>query len=519
MHTILCIEDEPDIRETIAEELAHAGYGVIQAENGEEGLDSLFRHQPDLVLCDINMPNMDGHELLNIVRRDHPDLAEMPFIFLSANADRSQIVAGKELGADDYLTKPIDFDVLIATVKSRLGQIARIKEKHEQQLLQGQKMEAIGRLTTGVAHEFNSLLTAIRGFSEIALRNPDKPELVESCLVDSIEGADRAAAITGQLLAYSRKEYSEPVVVDANSVVTGVERLLKPVLDTKTSVRVALSSEPLPCKIDTGQFFQVLLNLALNARDAMPEGGEITIATSREEITEEKALELPESIPAGSYVCFIVGDSGTGMDEATKSKIFEPFFTTKEEGEGTGLGLAVAYGIVRQAGGIIDCESTLGQGTVFRVYVPEAESGSLAAEEPLASGTDVRSPLQRKRKTILVVDDEDFLRRVTKAMLEDAGYLVLTAGCGESAQEVAKVYPNGIDLLLCDIFLPTDNGPDVLKTLGQTQNGIEAIFMTGNVMTMKKEYPELKDAYAFLEKPFTPNELEEAVSDILVDRQ
>ena len=507
MASILCIEDEPEIRESIAEELVDSGFQVIEANNGKEGLDLLLKHEPDLVLCDINMPVMDGHELLRVLRRDHPDLVEVPFIFLSANADRSHIIAGKKLGADDYLTKPIDFDVLVATVKSRLNQIFRIKDKHEKQLLHTQKMEAVGRLTCGITHEFNNMLTAIRGFSEIAARNTDNQKLVSSCLAECIEISDRASSITSQLLAYSRKQISETVRVDANSVVDDVVRLLQPVLGPKMALRQALAEEQLPCEIDPSQFTQVLVNMAINARDAMPNGGEIVIATSRQMITEEIALNLPENIPAGKYVCFSISDNGTGIDEATLSKIYEPFFTTKEEGEGTGLGLAVAYGIVRQSHGIIDCESVPGEGTIFRVYVPEAVGAAVAASKTCQNDSD-------KTKTILVVDDEEIIRNVVKTVLEEYGYRVLTASDSESALSVAGRESDDIDLLLCDIMLPTTDGPDLVRELGQSRRHIETIFMTGNIMAMDRDYPDLKDTHVYLEKPFTASELEKVVSEV-----
>ena len=515
MQTVLCIEDETEIRETIAEELVDAGYKVIQATNGKEGLDCLFQHGPDLVLCDINMPIMDGYELLSVLRRDHPHLAEVPFIFLSANADRSHVVAGKELGADAYLTKPIDFDLLTATVGARLGQIARIKEKHEQQLQQTQKLEAVGRLTSGVAHEFNNLLTAIRGFSEVASRNADDPDLVRSCLADAIEAVDHAAVITSQLLAYSRKQLCEKVIIDAGTVVADARRLLKPLLGPKTDLRIVTAAEPLRCEIDPIQFSQVFMNLAINARDAMPDGGEIAITILRQDVTAEWILDLPENIPAGRYVCFAVSDTGTGMDEATQSKIFEPFFTTKEVGEGTGLGLAVAYGIVRQSGGIIVCESALGQGTTFRVLVPEAETEPAVVDAPPASDDAPVSRGNPKRTTILVVDDEEFVIGVAKLVLDNAGYEVITADSYESALELAASRSKEIDLLICDVHLPTDDGPELVKALIRVGNDLESIFMTGNVVSMDEKYPELKSTHTCLEKPFTPEELERAVSAAL----
>jgi signal transduction histidine kinase len=510
MRTILCIEDEPDIRESICEELVDAGFKVIEAANGQEGLEAIQKHKLDLVLCDINMPVMDGSALLECLRENFPELAEVPFVFLSANADRNFVIAGKELGADDYLTKPIDFDLLIATINARLGQVSRIQEKHQRQMVQTQKMEAIGRLTSGVSHEFNNLLTAIRGFSEIASRNLDKKDLVKECLDDVIDAADRAAAITRQLLAFSRKHYCDKITTNANEIVTDLQRLLKSTVGPKFDLNFSLMNEPAFCNVDPKLFSQVIINLVINARDAMSGGGTIEIETKVLEIDETETLELPEEMTPGRYVSFSITDFGTGMEEGMINEIFEPFFTTKDESQGTGLGLSVAYGIVRQSQGIIDCESVLGQGSTFRVLVPQVDAEHSEKAQALREQMAVTTP--GERGTILVVDDEKSMLHLVKVVLENAGYRVFTADGEEGLLKAFKDHPKEIDLVLCDIVLPEIDGPELVEKLKGAIDGARIVFMTGDITYQEEKYLKIKEMNDFLEKPFTPNELETTVS-------
>jgi len=512
MRTILCIEDEPDIRESICEELVDAGFKVIEAGNGQEGLVAIQQNEPDLVLCDINMPVMDGSALLMCLRENYPDLAGVPFVFLSANADRNFVIAGKELGADDYLTKPIDFDLLIATIKARLGQVDRIQEKYERQLVQTQKMEAIGRLTSGVSHEFNNLLTAIRGFSEIASRNLDKKDMVKECLDDVIDAADRAAAITKQLLAFSRRHYCESIIVDANEIIKDLQRLLKSTVGPKIFLQISSTPEDASCNVDPKLFSQVIINMVINARDAMSGGGKIEIATEVCEIDEVESLEFAEFMKPGRYVCISVTDHGTGMEEEMIDEIFEPFFTTKDESHGTGLGLSVAYGIVRQSQGYIACKSVLGQGTTFRVVVPKVEAGPLRSGGAEASVDNTRLGAFEGRGTILVVDDEKAMLHLVKVVLEDVGYHVLTADGEERLLKVLSDNTNKIDLVLCDIVLPEMDGPDLIEKHSAAINGTKLIFMSGDLIDLDEKYSDLKNSNTFLEKPFTPKELETKIS-------
>jgi len=270
----------------------------------------------------------------------------------------------------------------------------------------------------------------------------------------------------------------------------------------------------------------VIVNLALNARDALPDGGLIKIGAEPCELTDEMILEFSEPLEPGRYVCFSVTDNGTGMEEGMIDEIFEPFFTTKEEGQGTGLGLSVAYGLVRQSSGVIDCQSELGKGTTFRIFIPEAEdnpSATRAADDPSNALPDVSlslNPLQPAEKkpvgkkgggTILIIEDETIVRDSMKGVLEEAGFKVVTASNEEDAREVMNGQSVKVDLVLCDVIMPGINGPDLLEKIGKPITDLKVIYMSGNYMEMGRKYPDLYENDDFLAKPFTPSDLEKTV--------
>ncbi len=377
----------------------------------------------------------------------------------------------------------------------------------EEQLRQTAKMEAIGRLAGGVAHDFNNLLTAMGGFNELLLRelpedDPRRPHAEE------VEGAIRRAAdLTQQLLAFSRRQMLSPRVVDVNEAVTRVEGLLQRVLGEDIDVRAMLAPGVSSVRVDPVQLEQVLLNLAVNARDAMPHGGTLTVETQNVELTEEYAAEHAGVSP-GAYVVLAVSDSGEGMDADTVSKIFEPFFTTKAKG--TGLGLATVHGIVKQLDGEIQVYSEPGKGTTFKLYFPAATQ----KPEPITPPPEAGTPLGGS-ETVLVVEDDEFVARLVLQILERLGYTVLQAGSAEAAQQVVGAHEGTIDLLLTDVVLPGVNGRRLSRRLRAVRPGLRVLFMSGYTENAIVHGGALDADALFIHKPFSPDALARRIRDVL----
>jgi PAS domain S-box-containing protein len=369
----------------------------------------------------------------------------------------------------------------------------------EKQMRQTQKMEAVGQLTGGIAHDFNNLLGVIIGYSEILEnRLPPGDPLHKECLQIKKAGQS-AASLTRQLLAFSRQQVLEPKVLDINSIVLSVEKMLRRLIgehiDLRTSLEPALGS----VKADQGQIEQVIINLAVNARDAMPQGGKLLIETSNVNLDEDYARRHPPQLP-GPYVLLSVADTGIGMDAETQSHIFEPFFTTKEVGKGTGLGLATVYGVVRQSDGHIWVYSEPGQGTTFKIYLPRAGQ-TAGLQQPVAVPADSL----RGSETILLVEDEEALRELTRSLLEGAGYTVLEASLPEEAIEIARQERGPIQLLLSDMVMPGMTGKDLAAQLTPVRPEMKVVYMSGYTGFT---HAGLADSeIALLGKPFTREKL------------
>ncbi len=381
------------------------------------------------------------------------------------------------------------------------------RRRLEEQFLQAQKMEAIGRLAGGIAHDFNNLLTAILGYTDLLLSQVGEDSM-RGDLEEIQKAGERAASLTKQLLAFSRRQMLEPKIVDVNGIIANLEKMLRRVIGEDVELVTSLASDLDVVRADPGQLEQVLLNLALNSRDAMPSGGTITITTSGFEV--HSALELGNyAVAPGRYVLIEVRDTGTGMDSATLARVFEPFFTTKEQGKGTGLGLATAYGIVKQSGGYIVCESEAGHGTSFRVFLPRSLEATSVLEAP--PRREARHGL-RGSETVLLVEDEEGVRRLSRKLLEAHGYHVLEASAGAEAVKLAEEYPGPIHLILTDMVMPGLDGPEVAARVGALRPGIKILYMSG----YSDAAPERLGAEAhLLPKPFTPDALARRVRELL----
>jgi PAS domain S-box-containing protein len=381
--------------------------------------------------------------------------------------------------------------------------------KTEQQLRQALKMEAVGQLAGGIAHDFNNILGIINGHSEILLGDPEIADVTQRRVREILKAGKRATDLIRQLLAFSRKQVLQPRMLSLNLVLRGIDQTLLHLIGEDIEVRTELDPNLEAVKADPTQMEQVLLNLCINARDAMPEGGKITIETANVEVDELLAGQHPPMQP-GHYVRLAVSDTGTGMDKETLSHVFEPFFTTKGPEKGTGLGLATVYGIVKQSGGYVWAYSEPCQGATFSVYLPTA---TVEAERSKQEAKP--QEIMRGSETILLVEDVAPLRDVTRELLERIGYTVLEAADGKLAIEIADRYDGTIGLLLTDVMLPKIGGPALAKSLLRRRSGMKVLYMSGYANGAIVDSGALKPGTAFLQKPFAATELAKKVRELL----
>jgi signal transduction histidine kinase/CheY-like chemotaxis protein len=380
----------------------------------------------------------------------------------------------------------------------------------EAKLLQSQKMESIGRLAGGIAHDFNNLLTAINGFADLSFSMVEPGSVLHGNLGEIRKAGERAAALTRQLLAYSRKQILSTKVFDLNSAVEHAYGMLSRLIGEDVHLRLLPGRELGMVRADPNQLDQVLLNLVINARDAMPGGGAITIATANAELDEKAVLLHPEVVP-GRYVLLTVSDTGIGMDPAIVARIFEPFFTTKEFGKGSGMGLPMVQGIVKQSGGFILVESEPGRGSAFKVYLPRVEpvqdAKGPALPDPKAN--------YRGNETILLVEDEESVRKLARGILEMQGYRVLEGRDGKDGEDVSRGFPGTIDLLLTDVIMPKANGKALAETIAPYRPGLKVVFMSGYTDEAILRHGLMEAKQNFIQKPFTPERLIKKVREVL----
>jgi nitrogen-specific signal transduction histidine kinase/CheY-like chemotaxis protein len=371
----------------------------------------------------------------------------------------------------------------------------------EEQVRQGHKMEAIGQLAGGVAHDFNNLLTVIHGYADLVLATMTTDDPRRGDVDEIVKAAARAAGLTRQLLAFSRKQVLQPALVDVNTLVANTCGMLRRLIGEDVELVTNLARDLDSVYADAGQLEQILMNLAINARDAMPHGGRLSIETAAVAVDDSSAMGHTDVKP-GSYVMLAVADSGTGMDEQTQERIFEPFFTTKERGRGTGLGLATVYGIVRQSGGYISVETKPGCGATFKVFLPRAGAPAvgdipLAGVEPAPTGSE----------TLLLVEDEEAVRFLSRTLLERAGYHVLDAADPHQAEDLFRQHADAIDLLVTDVVMPGSSGPSLFARLSAERPSLKVLYMSG-YPDESMVYPStLLPKVEFLQKPFTAEAL------------
>jgi two-component system, cell cycle sensor histidine kinase and response regulator CckA len=373
-------------------------------------------------------------------------------------------------------------------------------------------MEAVGQLAGGIAHDFNNLLTVISGYSDMLLDDSQHDDHSRGLLEEIRHAGERAAALTRQLLVFSRKDVHEPRVVDLNETVQSAEKMLRRLIGEDIRLAAVLAPNLGHVKVDPGQIEQVIMNLAVNARDAMPTGGLLTIETANVDLSEGYADAHPE-VWAGRYVLLAVSDNGSGMDEATKARIFEPFFTTKGVGKGTGLGLAVVHGIVKASGGHVAVYSEPGHGTTFKIYLPAVDS--LRTGGISHPGIDATP---KGAETVLLVEDDDGVRRLIAQTLRGAGYTVLEANHGGEAVRLAERYDGPVHLLVSDVVMPEMGGRVLAERLAAARPGMKVLFVSGYTDDAVVRHGVLEAEMAFLQKPFTPGLLVRKVRNVLDHR-
>ncbi len=434
---------------------------------------------------------------------------------------RARAMAGEALSAQDVRRKkrdgtPVDVRFWTAPLRGPEGEVRGTiavmadvtnQRRLEQQFAQSQKMEAIGRLAGGVAHDFNNVITVISGYGQMLLEGVRKDPVLHEAAQEVLNSADRAAALAGQLLSFSRRSVIQPRVLDINALVSNMERLLGRVIGEDIELKTFLHPGVGPIRADPGQIEQVIMNLAVNARDAMPSGGKLLIETANVQLDTAYA-GTHAGVRPGPYVMVAVTDTGVGMDAETKAHLFEPFFTTKERGKGTGLGLSTVYGIVKQHGGDIWVYSEPGKGSTFKIYLPRVIAPVVTEEGPR------EEPVRRGTETILLVEDEAGVRKLVRDVLEQRGYHVLEAGSGDEALAVAAKHDR-IDMLLTDVVMPRMGGRELAHELTRLRPGLPVLFLSGYTDEVIADQKILGTGADFLQKPFAPDVLARKIREIL----
>ncbi|MCB1680792.1 MAG: response regulator [Alphaproteobacteria bacterium] len=509
---LLVVDDNPADRSLLKRYMSKAG-NVVHIREAETAKDALTilkgREKIDCVFLDYRLPDQDGISLLKEIYDKESDLGPFPVVMLTGQGSESVIIDAIRYGAQDYLIKDnISPDTLhIAITKAR--ELFNLKKKGSEDkalLVHTQKMKAVGQLTGGIAHDFNNLLTIIFGNTRLleVMLNKPKPEKSE-CLekVKVIQkAARRGAELVKRLMLFSRQRALEPQIINLNQLITDLDQLLQRALGDFVEIHLSLEEPIHNINVDPGQLEHAIINMAVNARDAMIEGGTLTLRT--ENVTLDKGEAEKLKLITGDYVCLSVTDNGLGMEEDVRKNIFEPFFTTKDPGKGTGLGLSMVYDFVRQSGGAITVQSERNQGTTFRIFIPRED---VKKEEKSSEEAQEFSPVTGGHETILVVEDEEDIRFLARTILQEYGYTILEASSGQEAIDVVLREKQNIDMLFTDITMPGEiNGVQAAARIQSLRPDIKLIFSTGYMSGTLPDM-DLAGRYPMINKPYQPEEL------------
>lgn len=552
---VLVVDDDDANRYFKTHVLSRNGYHVLEAARGEEAIRMAEAERPGLVLLDIKLPDMSGIDVCRHIKAGQPNVTVLQTSAAFTGArDRA---AGLEGGADSYLVEPIEPGELIATVKAllrmrqaeqdlrslnetleervaertrdlaeanlRLAAEGEQRARAEEALRHAQKLDAIGQLTGGVAHDFNNLLTVILGNLDLISQGlGQSPQIPAEQIVRLVSGARRAAEdcerFTRQLLAFARRDVLRAEVVDLNQVLAGFENLLRRAVGERVTVELSLAPGLWACRVDPRQFEAAVLNLAVNARDAMPLGGQVRIDTRNIEVeaaikSHATGASFTTAVPSGFYVSMCISDNGIGMTGEVLSRAFEPFFTTKDIGQGSGLGLSQVYGLVKQSGGHVSVDTRVGDGTKFTLYLPRSEAVPPQARERVVLSDDVPKGVG----TVLVVEDNEVVREFAVAIMVDLGYRVLIATDGPSALHIIDG-DEPIDLLFTDIVMPNRmSGAELAREARRLRPDLKVLMTSGYAARGKREEPATGE-FPLISKPYRRAELAKWISEILMQQ-
>jgi signal transduction histidine kinase/ActR/RegA family two-component response regulator len=513
---LLQLEDNTVDAELITATLIEGGISCQSqiVDTRQAFVAALKEGRMDLILADYSIPGFDGMTALILARQHCPDV---PFLFVSATIGEELAIDAMHQGATDYVLKQ-GLGRLVPSVQRALRELDDRAERKraeealrqsEKQFRQSQKMEAVGRLAGGIAHDFNNLLTVIMGYSQVLLTELGPQHPLRGKIEETLKAGERAATLIRQLLTFSSKQSLDPKILSLNTAVTSLESLLRRLIGE--GIQLVSKLDPTNGRLcaDQAQLEQVLVNLIVNARDAMPKGGTLTIETAQVELTSSPVYHLTP-LPPGPYVRLAVSDTGCGMDRKTQSHIFEPFFTTKGEGKGSGLGLSTVFGIVTQCGGAIDVTSRVGHGTRFDLYFPSVESDILTTVPTKPLGQP-----QRGTETILLVEDEPSVRMLVRDELRKLGYRVVEAKNGVEACLLATQQAGSLHLLLTDVVMPGMGGRELAQHLSVIKPDLRTLFISGYMDDVGIMAGQEEGTSSFLQKPFTPEVLARAVRSLL----
>jgi two-component system, cell cycle sensor histidine kinase and response regulator CckA len=514
LRVLLVEDDEEDylLTKRLLKAISRSAIEVTWARSAAAALDEL-RLPYDVCLVDYRLGAETG---LVLIEKAVADGFRGPMILLTGRGDHDVDVEAMKAGAADYLVKDEITPRLLERVMrhsiERKAADAALR-RSEEQLRQSQKLEAIGSLAGGVAHDFNNILSIILSYSELLVGDLASDDPMRADIAEIHAAGQRAAGLTRQLLAFSRQQVLQPKIVDLNEVFAGMESMLRRLLGEDielTSIAAATLGRVL---VDYAQMEQVIMNLAVNARDAMPKGGTLTVETEDVVLSESDVSEHT-GLAAGPHVMLSVKDTGTGMDAATQSRMFEPFFTTKDIGKGTGLGLSTVFGIVKQSGGSIGVQSEQGKGTIFRTYFPLAGPGATTGVGLRPSRSPSRAE-HRGSELVLVVEDDDRVRALACMILRRYGYRVLEASSSGDALIVCEQHPETIALVLADVVMPRMSGPELAVRLRAARPEIKVLFMSGYTRNDQIQHGMDDACTDFVQKPLLPASLARGVRDVL----